>query len=86
MLFGLINALAVFMDLTNKVFRQFLDQFAIVFIDDILLYSRNKEQYEEQLKILLEIIKNKKLYVKFKKCEFLLDRIGFMGYVYSARD
>lgn len=74
------------MDLTNKVFRQFLDQFAIVFIDDILLYSRNKEQYEEQLKILLEIIKNKKLYVKFKKCEFLLDRIGFMGYVYSARD
>lgn len=74
------------MDLTNKVFRQFLDQFAIVFIDDILLYSRNKEQYEEQLKILLEIIKNKKLYVKFKKCEFLLDRIGFMSYVYSARD
>lgn len=82
--FGLTNAPAVFMDLMNRVFHQHLDQFFIVFIGDILVYSKYKKQHEEQLRIVLETLRNEKLYTKFKKCEFWLDHVGFLGHVVTA--
>nr|GEV34366.1 putative reverse transcriptase domain-containing protein [Tanacetum cinerariifolium] len=68
--FGLTNAPAVFMDLMNRVCKPYLDKFMIVFIDDILIYSRNKEEHEEHLKQILELLKKEELYAKFSKCEF----------------
>ncbi|XP_022883544.1 uncharacterized protein LOC111400364 [Olea europaea var. sylvestris] len=67
--FGLTNAPKVFMDLMNCVFHKYFDQFVIVFIDDILIYSRSNEEHEEHLKIVLEVLKKEKLYGKFKKCK-----------------
>ncbi|GKE15655.1 putative reverse transcriptase domain-containing protein [Tanacetum coccineum] len=69
--FGLTNSPAVFMDLMNRVCKPFLDKFMIVFIDDILIYSKNKKEYEEHLKAILELLKKEELYTKFSKCEFL---------------
>ena len=68
--FGLTNAPAVFMDLTNMVFKDYLDKFIVVFIDDIFTYSRTKEGHAEYLKITLQTLKEKQPYAKFKKCEF----------------
>ena len=68
--FGLTNAPAAFMDLVNRIFQPYLDQFVIVFIDDILVYSKSKEEHETHLRIVLETLREKKLYAKFKKCEF----------------
>ena len=70
MLFGLTNAPAAFMDLMNWVFEECLDKFIIVFIDDILLYSRTREEHELHLKIVMEKLREKRLYTKFSKCEF----------------
>jgi hypothetical protein len=68
--FGLTNALAYFMYLMNKVFMEFLDKFVIVFIDDILVYSRSEEKHEEHLRLVLQKLRDHRLYVKLSKCEF----------------
>ena len=83
--FGLTNAPAAFMDLMNRVFKNFLDQFVIVFIDDILVYSRSKEEHEEHLRIVLQTLRKNRLYAKFKKCEFWLEQVAFLGHVISKK-
>ena len=85
MSFNLTNAPTTFMDLMKRVFKKFLDQFVIVFIDDILVYSRSKEEYEEYLRIVLQTLRKNRLYVKFKKCEFCLERLAFSGHVISKK-
>lgn len=82
--FGLSNAPGVFMDLMNRTFHSYLDRFVIVFIDDILVYSRDKEQHAEHLRIVLEILRKEKLYEKFQKCEFWLERVAFLGHVVTV--
>ncbi|GJY25180.1 putative reverse transcriptase domain-containing protein [Tanacetum coccineum] len=72
--FGLTNTPAVFMDLMNRVCKLYLDKFMIVFIDDIMIYSKSKEDHEEHLKLILELLKNEELYAKFSKCEFWLQK------------
>ncbi|XP_028099027.1 uncharacterized protein LOC114298613 [Camellia sinensis] len=72
-----------FMELMNRVFKPFLDQFVVVFIDDILVYSKSKEQHEEHLRIVLQILREKKLFAKLKKCEFWLESASFLGHVIS---
>jgi hypothetical protein len=81
MSFGLTNAPAVFMDMMNSVFHDYLDQFTIVFIDDILVYSRTSEEHEEHLRKILERLRSEKLYAKLKKCEFWLDSVSFLRHV-----
>ncbi|KAD4981870.1 hypothetical protein E3N88_18541 [Mikania micrantha] len=82
--FGLTNAPAVFMDLMNQVRKPYLDQFVIVFIDDILIYSRNEKEHEQHLKIVLELLKEERLYAKFSKCEFWLREVQFLGHVINS--
>ncbi|GKB13027.1 putative reverse transcriptase domain-containing protein, partial [Tanacetum coccineum] len=82
--FGLTNAPAVFMDLMNRVCKPYLDKFVIVFIDDILIYSRNEKEHEEHLKTILEMLKKEELYAKFSKCEFLINTVKFLGYVIDS--
>ncbi|KAL4011133.1 hypothetical protein IC575_028180 [Cucumis melo] len=84
MSFGLTNAPAVFMDLMNRVFKDFLDQFVIVFIDDILIYSKTEAEHEEHLHQVLETLRAHKLYAKFSKCEFWLKKVTFLGHVVSS--
>ncbi|GJQ96587.1 putative reverse transcriptase domain-containing protein [Tanacetum coccineum] len=82
--FGLTNAPAVFMDLMNRVCKPYLDKFVIVFIDDILIYSRNKEEHGEHLKTILNLPRSEKLYAKFPKCDFWLDFVQFLGHVIDS--
>ncbi|XP_059290037.1 uncharacterized protein LOC132043575 [Lycium ferocissimum] len=84
MSFGLTNAPAAFMDLMNRVFKPYLDLFVIVFIDDILIYSRSEAEHAEHLRIVLQILKDRKLYAKFSKCEFWLKSVAFLGHVISG--
>nr|GFA97158.1 putative reverse transcriptase domain-containing protein [Tanacetum cinerariifolium] len=81
MLFGLTNALSVFMDLMNRVCKPYLHKFVIVFIDDILVYSKDVKEHEKHLKIILELLKKERLYAKFSKCDFWLDSVHFLGHV-----
>ena len=84
MSFGLTNAPAAFMDLMNRVFRPYLDQVVIVFIDDILVYSRSELEHEIHLGLVLQTLRQHQLYAKFSKCEFWLSRVGFLVHVVSA--
>ena len=69
--FGLTNAPVAFMDLMNRVFQPYLDQFVVIFIDDILIYSKSQEDHKKHLRIVLQTLRDKQLYAKLKKCEFL---------------
>ena len=82
--FGLTNAPAAFMDLMNRVFRPYLDQFVVVFIDDILVYSKDEQEHEQHLNIVLQTLRDKKLYAKISKCDFWLKEISFLGHIVSA--
>ncbi|GJU69441.1 putative reverse transcriptase domain-containing protein [Tanacetum coccineum] len=84
--FGLTNAPAVFMDLMNRVCKPYLDKFVIVFIDDILVYSKDEEEHGKHLKIILEFLKKERLYAKYSKCDFWLDSIQFLGHVIDCSD
>ncbi|GJZ03167.1 putative reverse transcriptase domain-containing protein [Tanacetum coccineum] len=77
--FGLTNVPVVFMDLMNRVCKPYLDKFVTVFIDDILIYSRNKEEHANHLRIILELLKKEKLYAKFSKCDFWISIVQFLG-------
>ncbi|GJY26123.1 putative reverse transcriptase domain-containing protein [Tanacetum coccineum] len=84
--FGLTNALAVFMDLMNRVCRPYLDKFLIVFIDCILIYSKTQEEHLDHLWLVLELLRKKKLYAKFSKCEFWLRDVQFLGHVINGNE
>ncbi|KAH0672578.1 hypothetical protein KY284_023665 [Solanum tuberosum] len=83
MSFWLTNAPAAFMDLMTRVFRPYLDLFVIVFIDDILVYSRSRSEHEQHLRIVLQTLRDQRLYAKFSKCEFWLESVAFLGHVVS---
>nr|GEY34784.1 RNA-directed DNA polymerase homolog [Tanacetum cinerariifolium] len=82
--FGLTNAPAVFMDFMNRVFHEYLDKFVIVFIDDILVFSKSKEEHEDHLRTVLQTLRQEKLYAKFSKCEFWLSSVAYLGHIISA--
>ena len=80
--FGLMNAPAAFMGLKNRVFQPYLDQFDVVFVDDIMIYSQLEVEHEDHLRIVLQLLRDHQL--KFSKCEFWLAEVGFLGHVISA--
>jgi hypothetical protein len=84
MSFGLTNVQAIFMDTMNRVFHDYLDPFTIVFIDDILIYSRTSEEHVEHLWKALERLRREKLYAKLEKCEFWLDSVSLLRHVISG--
>jgi hypothetical protein len=83
MLFGLTNAPVYFMYLMNKVFMEYLDKFVVVFIDDILVYSRSEEEHEEHLRLALQKLQENRLYAKLSKCEFWMKQVTFLGHIIS---
>ena len=83
--FGLTNAPVAFMELMNRIFQPLLDNCVIVFIDDILVYSRSNQEHDKHLRDVLSILREKKLYAKFSKCEFWLKEIAFLGHVISGK-
>jgi hypothetical protein len=84
MSFGQTNAPAYFMYLMNKVFMEYLDKFVVVFIIDILLFSKTEEEHEKHLRMVLEKLRSNQLYAKFSKCEFWLTEVAFLEHVISA--
>jgi hypothetical protein len=82
--FGLTNVPAYFMYLINKVFMAYLNKFVVVFIDDILVFSKLEEEHEKHLRLVLEKLRSNKLYTKFSKCEFWLTKVAFLRHVISA--
>nr|GEX39246.1 reverse transcriptase domain-containing protein [Tanacetum cinerariifolium] len=83
--FGLTNALAVFMDLMNRVCKPYLDKFVIMFIDDILIYSKDEKEHGEHLKVILQLLKKEELYAKFSKCEFWIPKVQFLGHMINSQ-
>ncbi|GJV98959.1 putative reverse transcriptase domain-containing protein [Tanacetum coccineum] len=83
--FGLTNVPVVFMDLINRVCKPYLDKFVIVFIDDILIYSRNEEEHANHLRMILELLKKEKLYAKFSKCDFWIRIVQFLGHLIDSQ-
>ncbi|GJS34688.1 putative reverse transcriptase domain-containing protein [Tanacetum coccineum] len=83
--FGLTNVPVVFMDLMNRVRKPYLDRFVIVFIDDILIYSKSRKEHEGHLKLILKLLKEEELYAKFSKCEFWLSKVQFLGHVIDSK-
>ena len=71
------------MDMMNRVFKDFLDKFVVVFIDDILIYSKTKEEHEEHLRLTLKRLREHQLYANFSKCEFWLEQVTFLGHIVS---
>jgi hypothetical protein len=84
MSFGLTNTLAYFMTMMNKVFMEYLDKFIVVFMDDILIYSKDDKEHEQHLRLIMEKLREHKLYAKFSKCKFWLNKVGFLGHIVSA--
>jgi hypothetical protein len=84
MSFGLTNAPAYFMYLMNKVFMKYLDKFVVVFIDDIVIFSKTDKSHEKHLRLVLERLRSNQLYAKFSKCQFWLIKVTFLGHVVSA--
>ena len=84
MAFGLTNALAAFMDLMHRMFQPYLDQFVVVFVEDIIIYSQSEWEHEYHLRIVLQLLRDHQLYAKFSKCEFWLTEMRFLGHVVSA--
>jgi hypothetical protein len=83
MLFGLTNAPVYFMYLMNMVFMEYLDKFVVMFIDDILVYSRSEEEHEEHLRLALQKLQENRLYAKLSKCEFWMKQVTFLGHIIS---
>jgi hypothetical protein len=84
MSFGLTNAPAYFMYLMNKVFMKYLDKFVVVFIDDLIIFSKMEEEHEKHLRLVLEKLRSNQLYAKFSKYEFWLTKVAFLGHVISV--
>ena len=82
--FGLTNVPATFMDLMHRVFQPYLDQFVVVFVDDILIYSQSEWEHEDHLRVVLQLLRDHQLYAKFSKCEFWLTKVRFLGHIVSA--
>ena len=80
--FGLTNALTAFMDLMHRVFHPYLDRFVVIFVDNILIYSKSEEDH---LRIVVQALRDHHLYDKFRKCEFWLTEVRFLGHVVSSR-
>jgi len=81
--FGLTNASTSFMCVLNSVLRKYLDQFVVVFVDDILIYSKFEEEHKEHLRIILQVLREHQLYAKLSKCDFYKDKIQYLSHVIS---
>jgi len=81
MSFSVTNAPGVFMEYMNRIFHAYLDRFVVVFVDDILVYSKSEEEHAEHLKIVLQVLKEKNLYAKLSKCELWLNEVSFLGHI-----
>jgi hypothetical protein len=86
MSFGLTNAPAYFMHLMNKVFMEYLDKFVVVFINDILVFTKIEEEHVVHLRLVLEKLRAHQLYAKFNKCEFWINEVAFLGHVISTEE
>ena len=85
MSFGLTNTPATFSRLMNSIFMEYLDKFVVVYLDDILIYSKNEKEHAEHLRLVLEKLREHRLYAKFSKCEFWLPEVTYLGHVISGK-
>ena len=84
MSFGLTNTPAAFMDLINRIFKEYIDKFVIIFIDDILVYSKDEDKHKEHLRIILQTLREHQLFAKFSKCDFWSREVKFLGHVVTT--